>query len=206
MFCAYAGEASLSAEYDGAELARLMVVPFKLQTRTLLVVNVNSALRNTNRSGITDGLNDIYKQCVTEFSLLGTISFTYSTPPVNNVWTRQDLNNLCAAAANDAAIGCLVRVADHVVFIVPGEDIDSSAFGRGSRPGKYVWLYSHFISSHIVAHEIGHNFNLHDEYTFVSNGQSIAGPDRDNVMNQVGAGSGTRFRYHQWNKVNKNLQ
>jgi len=55
-----------------------------------------------------------------------------------------------------------------------------------------------------MAHEIGHNFGLSDEYTFVPNGNSVPGEDRNNVMNMKGVGTGNRFRYKQWKVINKN--
>ena len=56
----------------------------------------------------------------------------------------------------------------------------------------------------ILAHELGHNCSLDDEYIFVQNGESIAAEDRDNVMN-MGTGdlASRHFRYEQWIQANK---
>lgn len=196
------GEASLSAKYNGTELARLRVVPFPLQTRTVLVVSVNGA----TCSGVNlSTVNTIYKQCVTEFSPFGPDeSFTYANSPSNNVWTSYDRYALYSSVQNDPLLKDQVRDADHVVYSLPGMDVEGTKLlAWGSKSDKYVWIYSHVAYFNVLAHEFGHNFGLDDEYTYVSGGNSIPGEDRDNVMNMAGVGTGVRFRYQQWKTINK---
>ena len=198
------GNATLTANYDGVNLAQLRIVPFNQQTRKVLVVNVNNA---SSSIVSLSNANDVFKQCVTEFE--GTIpscmQFSYTAAP--NVWDLNSRDMLLNAVLNDTTqgVGEIARAdtTDHVILVISGTDIkDNPPFrylGWGQRPGRVVWLYSSATQSDAFSHELGHNFGL----THVDEGQSNENlTDKENLMT-AREKPGNRLRYEQWKTVNR---
>ena len=197
-------ESTVSANCDGYNLASVQIVPLKQKYREIIFVLVNGA---SNRVSNIASINAIFRECTIEFSVADTISFTWAGAPTNHLWTANDRAQLARAFENRTKSSDVSdnNLRKHYVYIIPGFDsVKLSIAGWGSQPGNRVWLYDYVTSPTILAHELGHNCSLDDEYIFVPNGESIAAEDRDNVMN-MGTGdlASRHFRYEQWIQANK---
>ena len=200
-----ASEGSLAARYQGQEFAQLTVVPFKPQTRKVLVVFVGDAdvlsILSTSPAINLDELNKVFKQCVTTFTMQRT-TFDYSLPRrKGNRWSRDDLYNLIEKFLEDDNRRKKVEEHHHVVFVIYGWDGQAKGIlGRGQwlqDDAKFAWIYHHASSPTTFAHEIGHNLGLGEKYNTKTR---KAGPDEENVMNNL---DGDQLRYEQWKQVKR---
>ena len=131
-------------------MAQIQVVSFPRITSEVLVINVNGA---TSPIINLNYVNEVYRQCVTDFEpLCEPVSFTFSDAPANNVWSETDLNALQLALVNDSDTIELMILAKYVIVVVPGLDAEGY-LGWGA--GPYVWLYDSTTLQKVLPHELG---------------------------------------------------
>ena len=195
-------ESTVSANCDGYNLASVQIVPLKQKYREIIFVLVNGA---SNRVSNIASINAIFRECAIEFSVADTIFFTWAGAPTNHLWTANDRAQLLANfnQSQKQPVTHSNALRPHYVFIIPGRD--SSSFyiaGWGIRSDNYIWLYDFVDEPLILAHELGHNCSLTDEYTFSPEGALISAGDKENIMNYWDGGD-RHFRYEQWIQANK---
>jgi len=216
------GEATLTAQYEETDIAKLQVVPFKKQTRSVLVVYVGAVVGTVGLGS----LNDAFKQCITEFQQpLPAENFSYTDAPADGKWSNQDHRDLLQVVLQDTSFQNKIATSDHVVFVLPGSDatdiepdpndpnskgqkrLGVGDLGEQNVAGKYVWIYAHVTCPYVLAHEFGHNLGLDDLYSKDANGHGVAGAvDKDNLMNwctcnEENSNPHARLRYGQWKTI-----
>jgi len=191
---------TLTAKHKGQDAAKLTVVPFREQTRSVLIIYVGKAT-NYNYTSVADlgVLNDIFKQCVTKFEEPEpAIKWSYPNPE-NDEWSED--NRILLLMIATRLFPKILGSIDHVVFILHGADKDDEDIrGKGTSSTRtgFSWVFGNKAGACTTTHEIGHNLGLNDEYDKIN---KTPGLDQDNLMNIL---DGTRLRYKQWKIVDRN--
>ena len=190
--CINTGEYVLSLKKGTDVLAKLNVIAFTEDNKSLLIVGVNGAYKAFSKLA----LNNYFSQCAIKFEI-GYTTLSIDAPVVGR-WTDIDRQRLIEKANEN--ICNQISTYDHVAFLLDGEDSENVRIeGRASVGGKWIWLYRSLVSVSGLAHELGHNLGLDDVYTHDSGGNAVSGKDKKNIMNNTV--SADRFRYGQWKKM-----
>ena len=127
-------------------------------------------------------------------------TFIYSAAP--RKWTSSDRVSLKNAFIVSSPPGIAISDYDHILFVVTGSD-SGNALAWGELGGKYMWIYTSTNYKYVVAHELGHNYGLDDQYTSNS-GNVTMGDDKYNLMNAVNSSIQSeqfRLRKSQWTTI-----
>lgn len=194
--------ATLSAKLNNTAFAQLGVSSFDQTSKQMLIVLVvpNESITVTAPSGTSSAnLNKVYQQVVLKINC-STATFIYSAAP--RKWTSSDRVSLKNAFIVSPPPGIAISDYDHILFVVTGSD-SGNALAWGELGGKYMWIYTSTNYKYVVAHELGHNYGLDDQYTSNS-GNVTMGDDKYNLMNAVNSSIQSeqfRLRKSQWTTI-----
>ena len=166
----------------------------------IVLVVPNESITVTAPSGTSSAnLNKVYQQVVLKINC-STATFIYSAAP--RKWTSSDRVSLKNAFIVSPPPGIAISDYDHILFVVTGSD-SGNALAWGELGGKYMWIYTSTNYKYVVAHELGHNYGLDDQYTSNS-GNVTMGDDKYNLMNAVNSSIQSeqfRLRKSQWTTI-----
>lgn len=194
--------ATLSAKLSNDTLAQLEVNSFDQTSKQMLIVLVapNVSTTVTAPAGTSSTtLNKVFQQVVLNINC-STDTFIYSAAP--NVWGSSDRMSLKNAFISSPPPGISIDDYDHIIFVIAGSDSES-ALAWGEVGGKFMWIYTSTNRKYVVAHELGHNYGLRDQYTY-NNGNVTPGDDLYNLMNSVISSihhEQFRLRKSQWTTI-----
>ncbi len=198
----FSSSATLSAELNNTTFAQLGVSSFDQASKQILIVLVvpNASTTITAPAGTSSTtLNKVYQQVVLNINC-STDTFIYSAAP--SVWASSDRSSLKNAFIASPPAGISISSFDHILFVIAGSD-SGNALAWGEVGGKYMWIYTSTNYAYVVAHELGHNYGLGDQYTS-NNGSTTMGDDKYNLMNAVSPAihnNQFRLRRAQWTTI-----
>lgn len=123
-----------------------------------------------------------------------TDSFAFTKKTDNDIWSKEDLNDLYTAFKEDKKyVNWFDKGYYYFQFTVPGEFTDSSVGGMAD--GRFSSVLTGMPSS-VGAHELGHSLRLDDYYNSTEPTELY---DCDNLMHNR---LETELRHAQWKRMN----